>query len=116
MTKAEARQELERALSGARRALVPATRTEFVAGLIGLAELFQVQVPTDTGLDLYINAIQHISAPAFHRAIGVLSRSHKWPRLPYPADVLEAAETGTMILHTHLTRIERAQMTLEALP
>jgi hypothetical protein len=116
VTKAEARGELARALDGAQRALAPASRAEYATGLTALAELFQVQVPSDTGLDLYLNAIKHVPKPAFMRAIGVLSRSHKWPRLPYPADVLDACEAGTMMLTTHLTRVELAVARLEELP
>jgi len=116
LSKQDARQELLRALQGAERALSPARDTEIIAGLTALAEAFQVTLPGNTGLDLYVMALKDISGPAFKRAIGVLVKDHKWPRLPFPADIREACETGTLILRSHLTRIERAMTTLEALP
>jgi hypothetical protein len=116
ITKAEARLELARALDGAQRALAPATPEELGTCLVALAEIFKDPLPQGVGLDLYIGAIKHISSPAAQRAVQVLVRNHKYPRLPLPAEFIDAAETGTLILRTHLTRVERAMTTLEALP
>lgn len=76
----------------------PASDEEILKTLQKLAEMFQVSVPEPDGLELYIAALKPVPRIAFVKARETLTRTHKWPRLPYPAEFIEAAEPTTKSL------------------
>jgi hypothetical protein len=72
----------------------PAPDTVILKSLEGMAEMFQVAIPDTVGLELYVRALKILPRPAFVRARDNLLRTHKYARLPYPADfVREGSET-----------------------
>lgn len=87
-----ARQSIEADIRGLIRLKQPASDEEIFATLNSMAEMFQVEVPDGVGLELYAAALRTLPRPAFVRARDVLVLHHKWPRLPYPADFVEAAD------------------------
>ena len=70
----------------------PVGRPTVIKTIGALASLFQVPVPDDIGLDLYVLALSKMPAPVFNAARNKLVLSHKWPRLPVPADFIAAGE------------------------
>lgn len=87
---------------------VPATDGAIVRTLGAMAEMFQVQVPDQGGLDLYVAALRSLPRPAFVRAREQLIATHKWPRLPYPADFIEAGRETSERLETVIHVLTRA--------
>lgn len=93
------------ALAEARR---PADDEAVIAILAGLAETFQQPLPDDGGLEMYIAALKTVPGVALKDAAGKVVLTHKWPRLPYPSEILEAAEAGTNTLGIVTRTIKRA--------
>jgi hypothetical protein len=82
---AHAHADVERAL--------PLVSKEKIADAIGsIAEMLQVSVPSTIGLKLYFHALKELPEYKFEAACLKLIRTHKWPRLPLPADFIEAAK------------------------
>lgn len=94
---------------------LPASDTTIIKTLSALADVFQVTVPDDLGLEMYVAALRCIPRPAFVRAREQLVLTHKWPRLPYPSEFIEAARPESerlaslrTVLVGMLDRCERA--------
>lgn len=86
----------------------PASEEAIIKMLGGMAAAFQVDVPERTGLEIYIAALRDLPRPALEAAVQSLVRSHKWPRLPFPADFIEAAQPELEALRGSRTRINGA--------
>lgn len=72
---------------------LPLVSKEKIADAIGsIAEMLQVSVPSTIGLKLYFHALKELPEYKFEAACLKLIRTHKWPRLPLPADFIEAAK------------------------
>lgn len=88
----EASAALTHAQEGVERAL-PLVSKQKIADVIGsIAEMLQVTVPSEMGLKLYLHALKDLPAYKFEAAALQLIKTHKWPRLPLPADFIEAAK------------------------
>ncbi len=89
----------------------PATDQEILKTLAALAALFQVAVPDQDGLELYVAALRKLPRPALREARDWLVLHHKWPRLPYPADFIEAGKDSAdrLALYTKVVRQMRAK-------
>lgn len=88
----EASSALTHAQEGVERAL-PLVSKQKIADVIGsIAEMLQVTVPSEMGLKLYLHALKDMPAYKFEAAALSLIKTHKWPRLPLPADFIEAAK------------------------
>lgn len=74
------------ALSEVRRSLAPATKEEILSVLGAIASMLQVSLPDEAGLKLYLHGLGFIPAELFKEAALRVSRTHKYPRLPLPAD------------------------------
>ena len=84
----------------------PSSDEEILVTLKALADTFQVEIPEADGLEMYVAALRSIPRPAFLRARELLVLRHKWPRLPYPADFIEAGAD----LAKHLDQIRSILM------
>lgn len=73
-----------------------------------MAQMFNVPVPEPTGLALYELALSDLSALAFRQGCRSILRVHKWPRLPYPAEIIEQAQTHQDMLRISIERFSRA--------
>lgn len=109
----EAAQALAHAQEGVERAL-PLVSKQKVADVIGsIAEMLQVSVPSETGLKLYLHALKELPAYKFEAAALKLIRTHKWPRLPLPADFIEAAKDERQDIDIARIKIESARLRVE---
>lgn len=99
---------LSKSLQQLDRFMQPASDKEILQTLHGLGETFQVEVPDQMGLEIYVTALRTIPRPAFVRAREALVLSHKWPRLPFPAEFKDAAKEES-------DRLEQARMVLATL-
>jgi hypothetical protein len=86
----------------------PASRDTIIKALAGMAEAFQVDLPEAIGLEIYVAALHDLPRPALMAAVQSLVRSHKWPRLPFPAEFIEAAQPELEALRGSRTRINGA--------
>lgn len=87
-------QELTLALSATQQALPLVTREKIADALRTFAEMLQCSVPMADGLKLYFYALQDMPYYKFQHACMSLVKTHKWPRLPLPADFIEASKDG----------------------
>ena len=87
-------QELTLALSATQQALPLVTREKIADALRTFAEMLQCSVPMADGLKLYFYALQDMPYYKFLHACMNLVKTHKWPRLPLPADFIEASKDG----------------------
>jgi hypothetical protein len=87
----------------------PPSPDEIAKALKAMAQMFNVPVPEPTGLALYELALSDLSAPAFKQGCRAILKVHKWPRLPYPAEIIEQAQS-----HQNMMKIfkERFQLAL----
>jgi hypothetical protein len=88
--------------------MAPASEDAIIKSLAGMAEAFQVDLPERVGLEIYVAALRDMPRPALVAAVQSLVRTHKWPRLPYPADFIEAAQPELAALQTAQRRITGA--------
>lgn len=92
-----------------RQMAAPPTDEDILRTLQKMAEMFQVSVPSEDGLELYVAALRVLPRPAFVQARETLLRTHKWPRLPYPADFIEAGERGGRIIQAVENMVTRCR-------
>jgi hypothetical protein len=97
----------------------PATKATIIKTVEAMASLFQAPVPDDLGFDLYILALAQMPGPVFKAARNKLITTHKWPRLPLPADFVAAGQEEQeridavrSVLQTARRQAERAILTL----
>jgi predicted transcriptional regulator len=97
----------------------PANKATIIKTIEAMASLFQVAVPDELGLDLYILALARMPGPVFKAARNNLITTHKWPRLPVPADFISAGQEEQeridavrSVLQTARRQAERALLTL----
>lgn len=99
--------------------LQPADKLTIIKTIEAMASLFQAPVPDEIGLDLYILALGRMPGPVFKHARTQLITTHKWPRLPLPADFIAAGqdeadriEAVQLVLQTARRQAERALLAL----
>jgi hypothetical protein len=109
----EAAQALAHAQAGVEHAL-PLVSKEKMANVIGsMAEMLQVSVPSTAGLKLYFHALKDLPAYKFEAAALKLIKTHKWPRLPLPADFIEAAKEERQDIESFALRLSIARTRVE---
>ena len=67
-----------------------ATPEQVAAVLAGLADLFQVELPTKVGLKLYVSVVSELPHSLLVTAARRVAQSHRFKTLPNPAELLEA--------------------------
>ena len=73
----------------------------------GVASIFQTSVPTDGGLITYAEALEELGRTPLREGARAIVRSHKWPRLPFPAEMLDACQPFQNIMQSVHTQIMR---------
>jgi hypothetical protein len=79
------------ALGRARRALVGADHDQVLHVLTMMADMIQCSLPEETGIQVYVAALQSVGYPALRHACVEVAKTHLYPRLPLPAEILAAA-------------------------
>lgn len=102
----EAREQLAHALAEAKLAMLPADARQITDGLQSIADMLQVSLPGERGLKLYLAILSEIPAPLFRQACKRVATSHRYARLPNPADFLDAVSEDMARARMHLTRLE----------
>lgn len=115
VSKADAEAELARALTGVRRALAPATAEEIASALEAIAQVFRAPLPEATGLKIYVSVLQDVPGLAFKEACRRIVKTHKYPNLPVPQDLIAAAASTTIVLEAWKTRLDMAANRLASL-
>jgi len=115
VSKDEAEAMLARALDGARRALAPATAEEIAVKLEAIAQVFRAVLPEKTGLRIYIALLQEVPGLALDEACKAVVKTHAYPNLPLPNDILAAAKPTTATLEAWKRRLDIAAKHLAAL-
>lgn len=106
----EARQALtELAAAYDEANLKPASETAIIKALNGIAEAFQVDLPSAVGLEIYVAALSDLPRPALAAAVRSLVRSHKWMKMPLPADFIAAAKDELEQIEAGRRRIATAR-------
>ena len=65
---------------------------EIIQWLEQMATVFSQPLPETNGLLLYAGALDGYSHLALRTGIKRVIKTHKWPRIPYPAELLEHVE------------------------
>tara|TARA_R110000823_G_scaffold4918_11_gene19656 strand:+ start:1599 stop:1988 length:390 start_codon:yes stop_codon:yes gene_type:complete len=87
----------------------PLASKKYIAQLIErMAQLFQCNVPDHQGLEMYFAVLSDYPEALLRQAAKTVATTHKWPRLPFPADFIaviedEAARTHHLIQAAALT-------------
>lgn len=69
----------------------PASDEQIVRTLETIASTFQVSLPEEEGLMIYVAVLQKLSAQALKAAAVEICKTHKYKTMPLPAELLEAA-------------------------
>lgn len=85
---------------------------DIITTLAGIAETFQVTLPEDGGLEMYIAVLKSVPGHALAEARQAIIMKHKWPRLPYPAEILEETRAATGTLELARRSLVRARQAL----
>lgn len=80
----------------------PTSMPEIIEMLADFADMLQVGVPREKGLQLYEAALDRLPRPCLDPIKLALARSHRFARLPLPADFLNAG--ADLINAVHLLR------------
>jgi hypothetical protein len=100
--------DLEDLAASWRAVLRPASLEEIVSDLAVIAELMQAPVPQGEGMKLYLAALSTMPRPVWKEARKQVVMRHKWPRLPLPADFIEAGQAEAEALAAITNLIGRA--------
>jgi len=103
-----ARSSLAAALLEARRLQASSDPKFIVKVMVGLANLFRSEMPDDTVLKMYVRIFQEIPEYALREAAVDVARTHKYPSMPLPADILQHAQRYIQQHETWVYRTERA--------
>jgi len=92
-------EDLEQIIAGLREAgacfaawLRPVTADQLLDRLAAFADMLQVAAPSEAGIDLFVEAMGDFPGNLLARAARSVARTHKFSRLPLPADFLKAVE------------------------
>jgi hypothetical protein len=103
-----ARRQIALAKEMAQEQAQPAGPNDIAKALKAMSEMFNVPVPEAHGIALYELALSDLPAPAFKLACRAILKTHKWPRLPYPVEILEQGKIHAQVLQLFEDRCERA--------
>jgi hypothetical protein len=68
----------------------PADPDQIVKALSMIADMIQCSLPEPDGMAIYVAVLQDLSYAAIRHACMEVCRTHPYPRLPLPAEILRA--------------------------
>lgn len=110
----QAARDLKAVRDGVSTVITTVTKEKIADALGSIAEMLQVSVPSPIGLKLYFHALKDMPAYKFEAACMSLIRTHKWPRLPLPADFIEAAQDERKDVDLFLAKLSVAENRIAA--
>jgi hypothetical protein len=108
----EARRVIAPALGRARRALEPASSDQIVKAISMMADMIQCSLPEPDGITLYVAVLQDLGHEAIRRACMDICKTHPYPRLPLPSEILKAGALPQAELMFWHQQLERAMLLL----
>lgn len=94
----------------------PMPPEKIIDGLEKMASVFSAPLPDGDGLILYVGALQDLGRCALYEGMRTCIKTHKWPRLPFPAEILEAGKDAQLWCELMLNRAKRCQVDLALIP
>jgi hypothetical protein len=92
----------------------PLADRKFIANMIDqMAALFGSKMPERAGLEMYFQLLEEYPEALLRQAAREVARTHKWPRLPYPADFITVIETDWKHCHALLQNISTTYKLLQ---
>jgi hypothetical protein len=79
---------LEGQLEVAKRFAAPAAPEKILKYLTATAEVFQVSLPEDTGLELYVGSLSQVPEKLLIKALRKVCETHRFKTMPLVADIL----------------------------
>jgi hypothetical protein len=89
-------------------ALRPSTHKEIEKMLDHLALGIGVHPPADDRLTLYIKALEYMGNGPLKNAFVLVVRTHRWPKMPLPADIIAMGDEQQRILVVLEDRLAKA--------
>jgi hypothetical protein len=86
-----------------------ASRDDVTKALFVLASTYGVDMPDEHGLIMYAAVLDEIPKPVLWEGMKTLGKTHKWPRLPYPSEILDACALPASELRFWQERVKRAR-------
>lgn len=81
---------IEPALRRIEEAMQPADPEQIVKALSMIADMIQCSLPEPDGMTIYVAILQDLSYAAIRQACMDICRTHPYPRLPLPSEILTA--------------------------
>jgi hypothetical protein len=88
--------------------MAPATAEQIAAALGALAGVFGAPAPEGAAFKLYVAALHGVSIKALRLGVVEVTKTHRFPTMPLPADILRACEAPQNVLRLLRDRTQRA--------
>ena len=79
-------------LTSTMRLMEPCTRMDVAEGLEVIASTFQIQVPNEIGIEVYLSELTKYPLFVYKDAVKSILVEYKYPRLPLPREFVERCE------------------------
>lgn len=89
------------------------TNEEVAKMLAALASMLQVETPDQLGMQLYASALSDVSIHGLRQSARAIIKTHKWPRLPYPSELIEQASYHDAEIRMWQDQLRRALTAFE---
>lgn len=77
--------------------VAPADPAEITRNVELMAQMFQVELPEDDGLMLYVATLSDVPAPLLKKGLVHACKNHKYKSLPLPAEIIEPIRDDMII-------------------
>lgn len=105
----ESQEKLTSTFFHAKEMFPSVTKEKIADALNTFAGMLRCQPPTPEGLKLYVYALEDMPYYKFQAACKSLVKRHKWPRLPVPADFVEASKDARSDIDSFMANIHHAR-------
>ena len=105
----QGQQQLTTDYFAAQKVFPPVTKEKISDALNTFAKMLRCQSPTPDDLKLYVYALEDMPYYKFQAACKSLIKRHKWPRLPVPADFVDASNDARSDIDSFMSNINHAR-------
>ncbi len=100
-------------LTSTMRLMEPCTRMDVAEGLEVIASTFQIQVPNEIGIEVYLSELTKYPLFVYKDAVKSILVEYKYPRLPLPREFVERCEPEYQAHKKWLESVVNAFISLE---